>query len=55
MIPDGVTSIDKAAFRDCTNITSVVIPDGVTSIERKSSGKKLKGSYSAVKSVKVKK
>lgn len=31
-IPNGVTSIGRFAFRDCTNLWSVVIPDSVTSI-----------------------
>ena len=31
-IPDGVVSIDVAAFAECTSLTSVTIPDGVTSI-----------------------
>jgi hypothetical protein len=31
-IPDGVTSIGKAAFSWCTSLTSITIPDGVTSI-----------------------
>lgn len=32
VIPDGVTSIGKYAFYNCTSLTSVDIPDGVTSI-----------------------
>ena len=32
VIPDGITSVSKAAFEGCTGITSVVIPEGVTSI-----------------------
>jgi hypothetical protein len=32
-IPDGVTSIGKSAFSDCTGLTSVTIPTSVTSIE----------------------
>jgi hypothetical protein len=31
-IPDSVTSLGEAAFRICSNLTSVTIPDGVTSI-----------------------
>ena len=31
-IPDGVTSIDRSAFRDCNNLERVVISNGVTSI-----------------------
>ena len=31
-IPDGVTSIEYAAFEACTGLTSITIPDGVTSI-----------------------
>ena len=32
VIPDGVTSINDAAFVNCTSLTSVTIPDGVTNI-----------------------
>ena len=32
VIPDGVESISKYAFRGCTSLTSVTIPDSVTSI-----------------------
>ena len=32
VIPDGVTSIGRAAFYGCTGLTSVTIPDSVTSI-----------------------
>ena len=32
VIPDGVTSIDNSAFRDCNGLTSVSIPESVTSI-----------------------
>ena len=31
-IPDEVTSIEYAAFEECTGLTSIYIPDGVTSI-----------------------
>jgi hypothetical protein len=33
VIPDGVTSISRGAFRKCTSLTSVVFPDSVTSID----------------------
>ncbi|MBR6032138.1 MAG: leucine-rich repeat domain-containing protein, partial [Bacteroidaceae bacterium] len=32
VIPDGVTSIGRYAFDNCTGLTSVTIPDGVTRI-----------------------
>ena len=32
VVPDGVTSINDAAFVNCTSLTSVTIPDGVTNI-----------------------
>ena len=32
VIPDGVMSINDAAFVNCTSLTSVTIPDGVTNI-----------------------
>lgn len=32
IIPDGVTSIGKCAFRDCTFVSSITIPDSVTRI-----------------------
>ena len=33
-IPDGVTSIQDAAFNFCLELTSITIPNGVTSIGR---------------------
>ena len=33
VVPDGVTSIGKYAFSDCSKITEITIPDSVTSIE----------------------
>ncbi len=33
VIPEGVTSIGYAAFRNCSSLTSVTIPEGVTSIK----------------------
>ena len=32
-IPNSVTSIDAAAFRECTGLTSITIPNSITSIE----------------------
>lgn len=32
-IPDGVTSIGRAAFANCSNLTEIIIPNTVTSIE----------------------
>lgn len=34
VIPDGVTTIDEFAFKDCKNLTEVTIPDSVTTIRR---------------------
>ncbi len=33
-IPDGVTTIETNAFRECYNLTSITIPESVTSIGR---------------------
>ena len=32
VIPEGVTSIGKYAFKGCKRLTSITIPDGVTCI-----------------------
>jgi hypothetical protein len=32
VLPEGITSIGKSAFKGCTGLTTVVIPEGVTSI-----------------------
>ena len=32
IIGDGVTTIGEAAFKDCSNLTSVTIPNSVTTI-----------------------
>ena len=32
MIPDSVTSIDEAAFRECENLENIIIGTGTTSI-----------------------
>lgn len=34
VIPDGVTSIEDGAFKDCTNLVNVTIPASVTSIRK---------------------
>ena len=33
ILPDGITKIGLAAFKNCTNLTSINIPEGVTGIE----------------------
>lgn len=33
-VPDGVTSIGSDAFRDCADLTSVILPNSVTSIDK---------------------
>lgn len=32
VIPDGVTSINRYAFRNCTDLTSITIPSTITNI-----------------------
>ena len=32
IIDDGITTIGRSAFRDCSNLTSVTIPNSVTTI-----------------------
>ncbi|MDE7291612.1 MAG: leucine-rich repeat protein [Treponemataceae bacterium] len=35
VVPDGVTSIEDGAFKDCTNLVNVTIPASVTNIGKK--------------------
>ena len=32
IIPDGVTTIEYDAFKDCKEVTSIIVPDSVTDI-----------------------